>query len=328
MAAGVLQSPLEMVQLGEIAGRQLDPLLLDETVEWERELDWDFARSAELVRHFTDNRALAGAALLDRGEVIGYGYAVIEENKALIGDIYVRPYWRTESAQVRLFGTIIDALIEMPGLRRMESQLMMLEPSIGAAVGRGRPAHRAIETCERILMSLDGPALVPVNANPRFRIESWGEQHQELAATVIAMSYGNHVDSRINEQYRTVSGARRFLTNIVQYPGCGTFFAGGSMVAFDVQSGWVTGVVLTSFVGPETGHITQLGVIPQAQGQGLGRELLVRAMDALYKNGAKRVSLTVTAANVAAVELYRQVGFREVRRFLAYMWERNGGMGR
>jgi ribosomal protein S18 acetylase RimI-like enzyme len=94
------------------------------------------------------------------------------------------------------------------------------------------------------------------------------------------------------------------------------------MVAFDVASGWVAGVVLTSFVAPRTGHITQLGVMPQAQGMGLGRELLLRAMDGLYRHGAKRVSLTVTAANTGAVELYRRAGFKEVRRFLAYMWER------
>jgi ribosomal protein S18 acetylase RimI-like enzyme len=319
MAAGVLQSPLEMVQLGEIAGRQLDPLLLDETVEWQRELDWDFGRSAELVRHFTDTKGLAGAALLDQGEVIGYGYAVIEENKALVGDIYVRPQWRSETAQVRLFGAIADALTGMPGLRRMESQLMMLEPAIGKAVARGR----SIETCERILMSVNRMTLPRLEPNRDFRIENWGEQHQDLAATVMALAYGNHIDSRINEQYRTVTGARRFLNNIVQYPGCGTFFAGGSMVAFDVRSGWVSGIVLASFIGPETGHITQLGVIPQAQGQGLGRELLVRAMDALYSQGAKRVSLTVTAANGAAVDLYRKLGYRELRRFLAYTWEKN-----
>jgi ribosomal protein S18 acetylase RimI-like enzyme len=173
-------------------------------------------------------------------------------------------------------------------------------------------------------MTIDLPALAAKRMQSgRFRIEGWADQYQDAAATVISLAYGHHVDSRINEQYRSVAGARRFLTNIVQYPGCGTFFGQGSMLAFDPQKGWVAGVVLTSFVGPETGHITQLCVAPDAQGLGLGRELLLRAMDALRRAGAKRVSLTVTAANEAALELYKQTGFREMRRFLAYVWERN-----
>ena len=47
---------LEIVDLRDLVGRELDPLLLEETVEWQRELDWDFARSADLVRQFADMR--------------------------------------------------------------------------------------------------------------------------------------------------------------------------------------------------------------------------------------------------------------------------------
>src|SRR6185437_902346 len=38
----------EIVDLRSLTGRELDPLLLEETVEWRRELDWDFGRSADL----------------------------------------------------------------------------------------------------------------------------------------------------------------------------------------------------------------------------------------------------------------------------------------
>jgi ribosomal protein S18 acetylase RimI-like enzyme len=308
---------LEVVNLNRVAGRQLEPLLLEETVEWDRDLDWDFSRSAELVRHFTDTKALAGVALLDRGEVVGYSYAVLEDQKALIGDLYVRPAWRDKEAQVRLFRTVLDALTGA-GVRRIESQLMMLDPEVGEALRRERP----VDTCERLLMAAENLPAAGKSVEDRFRIEGWSDYHQEFAASVIALAYGDHLDSRINEQYRSVAGARRFLHNIVQYPGCGTFFRPGSLVAFDKVTGWVAGMVLVSFVGPETGHITQLCVTPQSQGKGLGRELLIRAMDALYRNGAKRVSLTVTGANTAAVELYRRSEFREMRRFLAYVWEK------
>ena len=50
-----------------------------------------------------------------------------------------------------------------------------------------------------------------------------GDHHHELAAGVISLAYADHIDSQINDQYRTVAGARRFIYNIVQFPGCGIF---------------------------------------------------------------------------------------------------------
>src|ERR1035438_1252213 len=146
MAAGP-----EIVELRELSGHELDPLLLEETVEWQRELDWDFARSADLVRQFADMRALMGCALIDRGEVAGYGYSVLEENKGLIGDLYVRPAWRNGANDVRLFRAILDGLIAAPSLRRIESQLMLVDPTVGKALQR----ERFVKVQERMLMKLD-----------------------------------------------------------------------------------------------------------------------------------------------------------------------------
>jgi ribosomal protein S18 acetylase RimI-like enzyme len=315
MAAGP-----EIVELRQLSGRELDPLLLEETVEWETELDWDFGRSADLVHQFADMRALMGAALVERGEVVGYGYSVVEEHKGLIGDVYVRPLWRHSGNEVRLFRAILDGLIATPGVKRVEGQLMMVDPLVGRALQR----ERFVKVQERMLMKLDTttPAYLPAgSALRRFHIEPWADHHHEVAAGVISLSYAEHVDSQINDQYRTVAGARRFIYNIVQYPGCGTFFRHGSFVAFDAASGYLAGIVLVSFVGDQVGHITQLCVTPSTKGRGLGYELLREAINALRIHGARRISLTVTTANVEAIRLYERCGFRPVRNFLSYVWD-------
>src|SRR5580692_6698294 len=315
MAAGP-----EVVELRNLAGRELDPLLLEETVEWGRELDWDFARSADLVRQFADMRALMGYALIDRGEVAGYGYSVLEENKGLIGDLYIRPAWRNGANDVRLFRAILDGLTATPKLRRIESQLMLVDPSVGRALQQ----ERFVKVQERTLMKLDTttPPYLPAGAAlRRFHIEPWADHHHEMAAGVISLAYSEHVDSQINDQYRTLAGARRFIHNIAQFPGCGTFFRQGSFVAFDPATGWMSGVVLASFVGERVGHITQLCVTPRAKGRGLGYELLREAVNSLRMHGAKRISLTVTSMNTDAIHLYRRCGFQDVRRFLSYVWE-------
>jgi ribosomal protein S18 acetylase RimI-like enzyme len=310
----------EIVPLRELVGRELDPLLLEETVEWRRELDWDFSRSADLVHQFTDMRALQGFALLDRGEVAGYGYSVVEDHKGLIGDLYVRPAWRDGEAEARLFRTLLADLIGTPNVRRVEGQLLLLDRAVGERLQR----ERCVEVRERLLMSFpaaESPAMGAGKAYGRFHIEAWNEHHHESAANAIALAYSDHMDSRINDQYRTVAGARRFIYNIVQFPGCGMFFKPGSFVAFDIATGMLAGLVLVSFVGDETGHITQLCVTPAARGRGLGYELLRQGVAALRMHGAKRISLTVTAGNADAIRLYERCGFEEVRRFSAFIWE-------
>jgi ribosomal protein S18 acetylase RimI-like enzyme len=310
----------EVVELRHLTGREIGPLLLEETVEWEQELDWDFGRSADLVRQFVDARALTGYALVDRGEVAGYGYSVLEEHKGLIGDVYVRPLWRNGSNEAWLLRAVLDELIATPKIRRIESQLMLLDPSVGRAIQR----ERLVKVQERMLMKLDttAPPYMPAGAAlRRFHIEPWADHHHELAAGVISLAYGEHVDSRINDQYRTLAGARRFIHNIAQFPGCGTFFRQGSFVAFDPATGWMSGIILVSFVGERVGHITQLCVTPRMKGRGLGYELLREAVNALRMHGAKRISLTVTSMNTDAIDLYRRCGFQDVRRFLSYVWE-------
>jgi ribosomal protein S18 acetylase RimI-like enzyme len=317
-ALSQLAGAIQIVDLRDLVGRELDPLLLEETVEWKRELDWDFAKSADLVRQFADMGALTGHALLARGEVIGYGYSVVESHKGLVGDVYVRPDWRDGETEARLFRAILDDLIRTPDIRRIESQLLLVHPAVGEILQR----ERLVEVRERILMSFEAsnaPSMAAGRAFGRFYIEPWADHHHESAASVIALSYGQHIDSEINDQYRTLAGARRFIYNIVQFPGCGTFFRQGSFVAFDLENGWLAGIVLVSFVGEGVGHITQLCVTPGARNRGLGYELLRQSIATLRLHGARRISLTVTAANTEAVRLYQRCSFQEMRRFSAFV---------
>jgi ribosomal protein S18 acetylase RimI-like enzyme len=255
--------------------------------------------------------------MIDRGEVAGYGYAILEDNKGLVGDVYARSAWRAGDAEQRLFRTLLDSLMATPGVRRVESQLMLTEQRVGRALQR----ERFVKLFERLLMRLDGNRPLPLRNPPRrYYIETWGDHHYDAAATVISLAYVGHIDAQINDQYRSFSGARKFL-NIVQFPGCGMFYRPASFVAVDVLTGWVAGISLCSFVHNGVGHITQICVTPAAKGAGLGYELLRRSVEAMRLAGARRITLTVTAANAEAVRLYERCGFAEMRRFFAYVWE-------
>ncbi|MEP6714193.1 MAG: GNAT family N-acetyltransferase [Terriglobia bacterium] len=310
----------EIVDLRHFTASHLNRVLDEEIAEWNTKLHWDFSCSAALVRKYADTRSLAGFALVDRGEIAGYGYTVLEDHKGLIGDIFVRAAWRDGEAEARIFRALFDSLTRSPGLSRIESQLMLIEHDIARTLRR----DRFVRLFERLLLSLDPEKLPPIkpgSGNPRYYLEEWRDHHRETAATVISLAYINHIDARINDQYLTLSGARRFLNNIVEFPGCGIFEPTASFVAFDRAAGSVAGIVLSSSVGDGVAHIAQICVTPRVRGTGLGYELLRHAVDRLKRAGARKITLTVTASNAEAARLYERFGFREIRRFNAYVWE-------
>jgi ribosomal protein S18 acetylase RimI-like enzyme len=307
-----------LVDLRELCAADLEALLDEECQVWRRTLRWDFEKSAALVKRFVDLRALSGYALYTGRTLHGYAYFVYEDHKALLGDLFVRRSTRIAEAEQELLGAVLGAAIESPQVRRVEAQLLMMVSEPGATL----PGAHTLRSFPRhfMLATLENLELPPGRAAAAAHIEHWVEPFQEGAAQLIAAAYRGHVDALINDQYRSVPGARRFLYNIVQYPGCGLFSKGASFAAFDPH-GRMAGLCLASVVAPQVGHITQICVAPEAKGMGLGYELLRRSLAALRDNGCREASLTVTASNVEAARLYERAGFRTVRAFSAYTWD-------
>jgi ribosomal protein S18 acetylase RimI-like enzyme len=311
-----------IVDLRHMTAGDLEPLLLEETAEWDRELDWDFSKSADLVRKIAGGRGLSGAALVDRGEVAGYGYIGLDGHLGSIWDVYVRPRWRAGNSEALLFGVLFDALTATSSVCRVESQLMLVEGADAKALRR----DRSVRLFERLLMTLDASIALPPDrgsTTPRFRFEPWSDRHLDAAAEVISLAYAGHIDSQMNDHYRTLAGASHFLSGLLEFPGSATFHRPGSYVAFDSATCGLAGISLASFIANEVAHITEVCVAPAARGVGLGYELLRRSVATLCGAGAQRISLTVTGANQEALRLYARCGFRETRRFHAYAWERN-----
>ena len=63
---------------------------------------------------------------MEDGQVAGYMYYVLEEDKGLIGDLYVRRELRTVERENLLIASALEAVMDCPAVTRIESQLMML----------------------------------------------------------------------------------------------------------------------------------------------------------------------------------------------------------
>ena len=309
-----------LVDLRQVRPDLMEPLLAEETRQWRRALHWDFTPSAELVRRFVHMHALSGYALTVDGVPVGYSYYLCEDRKGLVGDLFVMEKFRSVENENVLLAAVLNSLMNNSYTRRVECQLLMLQLATPEMI----PGRAHLQTYWRNFMMADLPEVgmpPPGRVDPSLDFEPFSEARQEDAARVIAAAYEGHVDARINDQYQSVTGARHFLLNIVQYPGCGTFYQPASWIAYETRSGRACGICLSSTVAPDVGHITQICVLPELQGRRIGYELLRRALASLAGRGCTAATLTVTASNRHAVQLYERVGFRILRQFPACVWE-------
>lgn len=318
---------MEILDLRHFTSGDLRPLLERESQLWSRVLAWDYRGSAEMILRYLDAKILPGYAAIEGGVVRGYAFFVYEGSKGVIGDLYVDEALAAgpEAQQAiaeELLGHVIETLQNSPGIRRIEAQLLVHESGAVTRkfVSEGFARHR------RVFLSLPlagGGDQRPTAGHGRAGIElrRWSEDDFQAAAGVITAAYRDHIDSEINDQYRTVSGSLRFLNNIVRFPGCGTFDHEASFVAVDGPSRTIVGVVLCSKVKDDVGHVTQVCVLPEQRGRGVGEALIAATARELARRRFAALSLTVTEANVRAVELYRRLGFGVKRVFDAFVWE-------
>ncbi len=308
---------MPLVDLRQLSASQLAPLLDEEAQLWRSELHWDYQLSIELIKRFLEMHSLAGAAVMEHGRAVGYGFYVVEEHKGMLGGLFISPNVPQAPVGEQILGDIMQTMRGVPYVTRVEVQVM----PFGAPLDRVLASH-GFRLYQRQFMILPIPqsaADVPPLASG-LRLERWNERQMAQVADLIHLAYANHVDGEINDQYRSRAGAMKFLKNIVMMPGCGQFEAQASFVLREVASEHIVAVVLTSMVAPGVGHTTQVCVLPGFQGHGLGRRLMLESLAALRKLKANELSLTVTSANLGAVHLYDDLGFRVVKVFAAGVW--------
>ena len=314
---------MEVLDLRHFNAAQLRPLLREEAERWETRLRWDYSGSIELLLEYLDGRVLPGYVAMYGGRVTGYTFGVMEGAKAVIGDAYA--FGETESTSNPICETLLHHLIEMlqatPGIDRIESQLLMFP--VGALAGPF--LSRGFRSYPRLFMIGDVTGAVDVDEAVQLpaglRLEAWKPEFYDAAAELIHRSYVGHMDSGINDQYRSVHGSLRFLHNIIRFPGCGTFDAMNSWILRDERTNTPQAMLLSSRVRDDVAHVTQLCVTPALRGLGLGRMLLQQAARVLAKRGGKALSLTVTEANTEARRLYDELGYRTLHRFEAMVWD-------
>lgn len=320
----------EIIDLRRFEPRDLEPLLAAETSAWNANLRWDYTPATRVIATCLQERRLTGYALLCSGRIRGYSFFFYEDTKGLIGDVFTEPDGlRLEQAHLLLEHTL-ETLLATPGLRRVEAQLPHFTlPELEAQFrAHGFTAYlrrfMAISLGGRAASSLGTPTPWAAQALPKeIRIEPWERKHDQQAARLLYDAYHDHVDAKINDQYKSFGGSVRLIDNIVRHRGCGEHLTQASLVAIHRATQKLAGILALTTVRHRTAHIPQITVAPEFQGSGLGTAMLDLSFQDLVRRGYQEVTLTVTDLNCGAVRLYERLGFKTFHTFGAFVWNRS-----
>lgn len=139
----------------------------------------------------------------------------------------------------------------------------------------------------------------------------WRPLLSERHALVKWRSFRNDLDGQVFECLRNLDGCRRLISEISRQPKFCT--AATWMIAFRPDLSWpaddcgtIQGIARSGGIGA----IQNVGVTPEHRRQGLGRAIVLKALEGFWNAGLTAASLEVTADNRVAVKLYETLGFR------------------
>lgn len=159
----------------------------------------------------------------------------------------------------------------------------------------------------RMEIDLEERPTPPVLPGPFWWVP-WDDVLLDHHAEVKFLSFREELDSLVFPALGDRYGCQRLMREIRRKPG---FLAGATWLVACAEGyvGTIQGVIDR---GP-IGAIQNVGVVPIYRGLGLGRVLVLKALEGFRRAGMTRAYLEVTAENDLAVGIYRSVGFRRAR---------------
>ena len=217
---------MNIIDLRQTTVRQLEPLLEEEASHWRDELHWDYRGALDLIKRFLEatrsaarrfrKRHACGIFFLCIGRAEGANRRPLRFEQVSAGD-----NWAAVAGR--------DALHDARGpatFAHRGSTHAVWRACRYSATRAGISSH----TRQFMLLELRKPAEPkPAPANS-MRLDRWSDRFFEPCAKLIYLCYADHINGEITDQYRSRSGALKFLKNIILLPGCGQFIPSASFV--------------------------------------------------------------------------------------------------
>ena len=153
--------------------------------------------------------------------------------------------------------------------------------------------------------------LAAVDLPESIQLRPWSPQLLNDHATVKWESFRSEIDAHVFPCLGEREGCIRLMREITGRPN---FIPEATWLAcHQTPTAWQPcGTVQGLMMSPREGAIQNLGVAPEYRDQGIGRALLVNALQGFRSAGCTHAQLEVTVQNTSAVRLYERMGFHRV----------------
>ena len=150
--------------------------------------------------------------------------------------------------------------------------------------------------------------------DPQYRLVPWDPTLTAAHAEVKCDSFRGELDEMLFPCLGQYDGCLQLMEDIESREG---FLPEATWLVESLgpgkSLGEYCGTIQTIRAHRNRANIQNVGVSPAHRNRGIGKALIAAVALGLVHLGIRRVSLEVTAENHAAVNLYRQMGFRTVR---------------
>lgn len=148
---------------------------------------------------------------------------------------------------------------------------------------------------------------------PGYRLVAWSPERLHDHAEAKYHSFRDEIDAGVFSCLGVLEGCERLMHGISHREGFlpeATWLMEYAAGPHKVEPcGTIQGIRVSAHYG----GIQNVGVTPLHRGRGLGAALVAAALVGFQQTGLARVYLEVTAENLAAVRLYKRLGFRRTK---------------
>jgi mycothiol synthase len=288
--------------------------------EWPVALDVLFQHDDPASRH---DRGIRTEALLRSGELDPSGLLIACRDSEIVGTILCTPapgavglVWPPEVIVAPERRPVEDQLVERACRWLKEkgvklAQLLVLRQEEHRAEPLLRHGFYRVTTLIYLSRSLS-EALPTAETDLRFETFS-SETAGRFAETVSRTYEGSHDCPEVN-------GVRTVEEILAGHRAQGVFAPERWWLVYSAAGKEPVGVLLVNALNEEPGwDLIYMGLVPEARGRGLGRQLTLHALHAARAQGLSWLELCVDGRNFFARGVYETLGFRLVTERLIYL---------
>jgi len=287
----------------ESAAGAIAPLYAAERCRWATTLHWETRETWTHVETARRAGTLPGLVVEDESSDVGWTFQLLVRNTLQVGAVVSS----TEQATGLLLDGILSSTEAIAASNILVFTLVSAPGLVASLEGRGFAVERYLHMeC----MLRDVAVAEPVG-------RAWDVRDIHQVATLMGSAYEKGHPTRPFARDDDPAAWLDYARQLTTTTGCGLFLPASSVVVPSEASARIVASVLTTAVGPETGHLAQVIVAPEARGAGLGRRVVSVAMTKLKAAGYERVTLLVGERNPVARALYRSLGFVETATFVS-----------